>query len=593
MTRDEASAGASPDAIQAGAGEGLWPLPDWLKAVENDPTYAWVVSQWKRAASVPGAWFDYAKAQGAVDLWPTIFTLTEDRFAGKPFRLVLWQEFIVRLLVGWKVPVDLLDEETGEPKVEQVRLFRRLMLWIPRKNGKSEFLSALALLFFVLDGTVAGQGFAFARDEKQAKIVFDKMKAMVFGERSDGKPPPLAKGIVGFKKSLWIPKIRALFELLTGKAEGKHGRSPTVIVGDEMHEWESLDLSTTLRQGTGARLQPIELYASTAGLKDKVVGFGLWEESRAILEGRIDDPTTLVVIFAADPDADPFDEANWPGANPSLGLSPTMAFLRREAALAKDNPRAEAHFRRYHLNQWVDSLVRWLNIKRWDACAKDKKAWKRFPKDLLGRKCFLTIDVSSTQDVTALVLLFPPVEPGEPWKLVCRFWVPEETLANRVRNDRVSYDKWLSVGALETTDGDYVDQNAVYEAVLEAFNDYEIELLGYDPWNARKLIGDLQKAGVDPEKMVEIRQGIPSLGEGTKHFERLVYAGQMDHGGNPMLRWMAGNTVVRFDENMNFAPAKKKSREKIDGIVAAVMGCVLAFHEEPEDETIGGGVVEV
>lgn len=593
MTRDEASAGASPDVIQAAHSDGLWPLPDCLKAVEYDPNYAWAVKQWRRAASVPGAWFDYAKAQGAVDLWPTIFTLTEDRFAGKAFRLVLWQELIVRLLVGWKVPVELLDEDTGLPKVEHVRLYRRLMLWIPRKNGKSEFLSALALLFFVLDGTVAGQGFVFARDEKQGKIVFDKMKAMVFGERADGKPPPLAKGMVGFKKSLWIPKIRALFELLTGKAEGKHGRSPTVIVGDEMHEWESLDLASTLRQGTGARLQPIELYASTAGLKDKLVGFGLWEESQGILDGRIDDPTTLVVIFAADPEADPFDEKNWPGANPSLGLSPTLAFLRREAALAKDNPRAEAHFRRYHLNQWVDSLVSWLNIKRWDACAKDKKAWLRFPKELRGRKCFLTIDVSSTQDITALVLTFPPSKPGEPWKLVCRFWVPSESMSARVRDARVPYDRFVAAKALETTEGDYVDQNVVMQAVEEALGEYDVELIGFDPWNARKLVTDLQRDGADADKFVEIRQGIPSLGEGTKHFERLVYAGEMDHGGNPVLRWMAKNTVVRFDENMNFAPAKKKSREKIDGIVAAVMGCVLAFHEEPEDKSISGGVVEV
>ncbi|WP_199229197.1 terminase large subunit [Caulobacter endophyticus] len=593
MSADSASADVSSAAMQTGHGEGLWPLPDWLKAVEDDPIYAGFVTQWKRAAAVPGAWFDYAKAQSAVDLWPTIFTLTEDRFAGTPFRLVLWQELIVRLLVGWKVPAEVKDAMTGLPTVIHVRLYRRLMLWVPRKNGKSEFLSALALLFFVLDGTMAGQGFAFARDEKQGKIVFDKMKAMIFGERADKKKPPLAKDVHGFKKSLFIPKLRAVFELLTGKAEGKHGRSPTVIVGDEMHEWESRELETTLRQGTGARLQPIELYASTAGLKDKVVGYSLWEESQGILDGRIDDPTTLVVIFAADPEADPFDEKNWPGANPSLGLSPTIAFLRREAALAKDNPRAEAHFRRYHLNQWVDSLVSWLNIKRWDACAKDKAAWKRFPKELRGRRCFLTIDVSSTQDITALVLTFPPEKPGERWKLICRFWVPAESMANRVRDARVPYDRFVAAKALETTEGDYVDQNVVMLAIQEALGDYDVELIGFDPWNARKLVTDLQRDGVDPDKFVEIRQGIPSLGEGTKHFERLVYAGEMDHGGNPVLRWMAKNTVVRFDENMNFAPAKKKSREKIDGIVAAVMGCVLAFHEEPEDKSITGGVVDV
>ena len=553
------------------------PLPPWLAAVEADPTYDWALIAWRRSAEVPGAWFDYTKADGAVALWPKIFRLTEDRFAGKSFRLNIWQDIIVRLLVGWKVPVEVLDETTGEPRVEHVRLFQELRLWVPRKNGKSEFLSALSLLFFALEGSVAGQGFVFARDEKQAKVVFDKMKTMIAFSTT------LSKRITTFKKSLWIPQIRAAFELLTGKAEGKHGRSPTVITGDEMHEWESLELKTTLRQGTGARLQPMGLYASTAGLKDKIVGFSQWEESRAILDGRIEDPTTLIVIFAAGADDDWLDEEAWKRANPSLGLSPTMAFLRREASLAKDNPRAEAHFRRYHLNQWVDSLVRWLNIKRWDACGST--GWETFREEMAGRRCFLAFDVSSTQDVTALVALFPPENEGEKWRLICRFWVPSDTLTNRVREDRVPYDRFTPSGALETTEGDYVDQNAVQQAIEEALEMFEVERIGFDPWNARKLVTDLQRDGADPDLFVEMRQGIPTLGEPTKQFERLVYAGQLDHGGNPVLRWMAGNVVVRFDENMNFAPAKKKSGEKIDGIVAAVMAIGLAFAGDAEDDT--------
>lgn len=553
------------------------PLPPWLAAVETDPTYEWALIAWRRSADVADAWFDYAKADAAVALWPKVFRLTEDRFAGKPFRLNVWQEIIVRLMVGWKVPVEVLDEDTGAPRIEHVRLIQELRLWVPRKNGKSEFLSALSLLFFALEGPIAGQGFVFARDEKQAKIVFDKMKTMI------AFSPTLSRAITVFKKSLWIAQIRGVFELLTGKAEGKHGRSPTVITGDEMHEWESLELKTTLRQGTGARLQPVGLYASTAGLKDKIVGFGQWEESRAILDGRIDDPTTLIVIFAAAPEDDWQDEAVWRKANPSLGLSPTLAFLRREASLAKDNPRAEAHFRRYHLNQWVDSLVRWLNMKRWDACGTT--GWKDYAEAMRGRRCFLALDVSSTQDVTALIALFPPENEGERWRLVCRFWVPADTLANRVREDRVPYDKFVAAGAMETTDGDYVDQNAVQQAIEDALDMYDVEKIGFDPWNARKLVTDLQRAGADPDLFVEMRQGIPTLGEPTKQFERLVYSGQLDHGGHPALRWMAGNTVVRFDENMNFAPAKKKSGEKIDGIVTAIMDVGLAFAGDAEDDT--------
>ncbi len=553
-------------------------LPGWLAPVADDPAYGWAITQWRRAEAVPGAWFDVRKAQAAVDHWSKYFVLTEDRFAGVPFRLLVWQEIILRMMVGWKAPIDVVDPHTGLEVQEHVRLFQELRLWIARKNGKSEFMAALALYFFVLDGVYRGQGFAFARDEEQAAIVTDKMKEMI--ALSDA----LRSSVTPFAKSMFVPRSRSTFKLLPGVADGKHGKSATVIVGDEMHEWVSLEMKTTLRQSTGARLNPVALYASTAGLKEKIVGFGLFEESQAILDGRIEDPTTLVVIFAVPPDVAWDDETYWPLANPSLGLSPTMAFLRREAALAKDNPRAQAHFERYHLNRWVDSLVRWLNIARWDKCTADPTAWKRYPTELVGRKCYMAFDVSSTQDVTALLLLFPPVESGEGWKVVCRFWVPTETRERRVRDDRVPYDRFVEAGALETTDGDYVDQNAVMAAMLEALGQYEVIRIGFDPWNARKLVADMEREGVDPELFIEMRQGIQTLGEPTKEFERLVYAGQLDHGGHPMLRWMAGNAVVRFDENMNFAPAKKKSGEKIDGIVAGVMTIGLAFMGE-EDRT--------
>jgi phage terminase large subunit-like protein len=267
-------------------------LPDWLKAVNDNEIYAWARHAWKTAAAEPGAWFDHAKADKVVELWPKVFRLTEDRFAGKVFRLNRWQEIIVRLLVGWKAPVEVLDPETFEPQILHVRLFRRMLLWVPRKNGKSEFLAALALLFWALEGVVGGQGFVFARDEKQAFTVFNKMKAMLAME------PRLARDVQTHKKSIYLKTCAALFELLTGAEEGKHGKSPTVIVGDEMHEWRSRTVENTLRQGTGARLQPIELYASTAGLKTNATGVELWDESLAILEGRTPDPTTLVVLFA-------------------------------------------------------------------------------------------------------------------------------------------------------------------------------------------------------------------------------------------------------------------------------------------------------
>lgn len=564
-------------------------LPEWIAKFADDPIYDWARLGWERAAETEGAWFDHAKADAAVQLWPDVFRLTVDRFAGKMFRLLPWQEIVVRLLIGWKVPIEVIDPDTGLPELVHVRLFRRLLLWVPRKNGKSEFLAALALLFWVLEGVVGGEGYVFARDEDQAYTIFNKMKAMI------ALKPQLAADIQAHKKSLYLKPCAALFQLLTGAEDGKHGKNPTVIVGDEMHEWRSRVIEKTLRQGTGGRLQPIELYASTAGLKTNVTGVTLWDESLAILEGRTADATTLVVIFAADQDAQWDDEAVWASANPSLGLSPTLHYLRREASIAKDNPRAQAEFKCYHLNQWVDSVVRWLNMAAYDKCASDRSAWKTAWERMRGRRCYLAADVSSTQDVTALLLLFPPEGEETSWTVVARFWVPEDTLAVRVENDRVPYDKWVAAGAMETTPGNFVDQNFVKKAVLDALKDFEVLGFGYDPWNAVKLVSDLQADGMEADLQLSVRQGIPSLGEPTKEFERLIYAGLLDHGWHPVLRWMAKNAVVRFDENLNFAPAKKRSAEKIDGIVAAVMCLAVALSTVEQGASVyeDRGIVEI
>ena len=578
-------AAASEAAVGAGDPLGLWPEPDWLTAVAHDRSYDWARKAWAKAAATPGAWFDADKAEAIVRKWPEWFRLTEDRFAGKPFRLAIWQAIVVRLLIGWKIPAEILDETTGAPRIVYVRLFRRLMLWIPRKNGKSEFLAALALLFWAYDAVARGQGFVFARKEVQARIIFNKMKAMI------GYSPELGEETSVFAKSIFLKRFFSPFSLLAGSEEGTHGTSPSVVVGDEMHEWRSTVIADNLRQGMGARMQPIELYASTAGIKTNLVGKGLYDESVSILDGRIDDPTTLVVLFAADEDDDPFDEAVWARVNPQLGLSPTLHFLRMEAVKAKGNPRAEAHFRCYHLNQWVDSVVRWLPMSKWDGCADAADGWKQYAEALEGRLCYGALDVSSTRDVTALVLVFPPNEDDPKWRVLCRFWVPEETLAERVKADGIPYDRWTGMlghnggPALETTPEDYVDQNYVLLAILEAKERYNLQRVAYDPWSAQKLVGDLQRDGVPEDFMVRVRQGVQSLGESSRDFERLVFAGAIDHGGHPVLRWMAQNTVVRFDENMNFMPARKRSAEKIDGIVAAVMAVGLAnAGEEPQPE---------
>lgn len=570
---------AAAAAGAAGAGPAMAPppvVPDWVAAADT-PHRRWATTAWCRAAAHPGAVYDSAKAEAAVALWPRVFTLTKDRFTGLPFRLLPWQAAIVRLLVGWKAPTEILDPETGAPVTTMVRLYKRLMLWIPRKNGKTEFLAALALLFFLLDGVRGGEGYAFARNEEQASIVFSKMQQMV-GQA----PAELRKGVYLFNSRIWVPGLTSRFELLTGKDKGKHGREPSVIVGDEMHEWETRGVEQTLRQGTVSRLQPIELYASTAGLKSAATGVELYEEALAILEGRTEDPTTLVAIFAADPEADWTDEAVWRLANPSLGLSVTLDNLRREAAIAKGHPARENAFKCYHLGIWADEETRWLKLTDWDACAAvDPQAWRTVLERNAGRKCFLAVDAGATRDLTALAYVFPPDRAGDSVEIGWRFWCPADTLAERTREDRAPYDRFARDGALEVTPGNATDQNFVMAAIKEARGRYRLMKFGRDPWNTIKLIADLQRESFPADLIVDMRQGAKTLGEPTKEFERLVLARRLAHGGHPVMRWMVGHALVRFDENLNYVPARKTSREKIDGIIAAVMALGLSMAGAP------------
>ncbi|MQU72350.1 terminase large subunit [Sinorhizobium meliloti] len=460
-------------------------------------------------------------------------------------------------------------------------MFRRLDLWIPRKNGKSEFLAALAVLFFVLEKVHGAEAYVFGRNEDQGRVPFGKMQDII--READG----LMEDVQGNErislhdKSIFLRETTSLCQLLTGAPDGKHGRSPTVIVGDEIHEWKTRDLADTLRQGTGARLQPIELYASTAGRKQNRTGFEWFEESISIMRAEIDDPTTLVVFFGIDEDDDWTAESTWRKANPSLGLTPTLDYLRTEFKKAKGRPAQESIFQCYHLNRWVDQLSGWIPRPKWAACTGDATSWQELWKRHKGRKAFLACDVSSTRDLTALVVVVPPDDENEKWVIIPLFWVPEDTLDERAEQDRrVDWKRWVRDGALRTTPGDSVDQTFVQEAIKDACAQFDVQAFGFDPWNARKLAGDLQHDGMDAELQVEMRQGHQTLSGPTKEFERLVFAGKVEHGGHPVLAWMAGHCTVRFDVNLNYVPDKKNSLDKIDGIIATVMGVGLAMGEE-------------
>lgn len=506
-----------------------------------------------------GAWFDHAAADAAVEFFHRYLRHTEGEWWGKPFRLSAWQEHdIIRPVFGWK-------------RADGTRLIRQVYLEVPRKNGKTELAAGISLLALVADGEPGGQGYSMAVEKDQAKIVFNK--ACVMANLS----PQLSQSVEVYKTSLFVPELMASFKPLSSSPGSKHGFSPHFAIGDELHEWPDGELHDVVHKGTAARRQPLEILITTAGQPGVGYGWELHEFALAVLSGNIEDPTFWARIYAADPDDDWMAEATWRKANPNYGISVKPEYLASEVAKAQGNSRRIGDFKRFHLNVWNDQVQGGLAMDRWDACPIRPVTLE----DLRGRPCWGGLDLSTTTDVTALCLV-SPWESGEGWDFWWRFWLPTAGLRERVRRDRVPYDRWMEDGFVVGTEGDVVDYDAVRACITgtvphpshagrSLVEILDLRELAIDRWNAAQITTQLTEDGVP---VVPFGQGMVSMSAPTKEFERLIQGCRMNHGGNPVARWMASCTVIQSDSHDNVKPVKpdrRKSFKRIDGIVAAIM----------------------
>lgn len=505
-------------------------------------------------------YFDAERARRATEFFPRFLRFTEGEWAGRPFELQAWQARGIGEIFGWRRHSD------------DTRRYRRFRWWLPRKNGKTELLAGIAHLLTIGDGEPGAQVYSHALDKRQASIVFEKATAML------RYSPQLSGLYEATKTSLFCPKLQSAFRPLSGEPKGKHGLSPHGALGDEAHEWRTRELHTFLVQGMGARRQPVDGTISTAGQRN-TTGHELFEESVKIRDGIIPDDETHVMIYAADPDDDWADEKVWAKANPNLGVSLKLDFLRSEFLRAKENPRVENDFRRYHLNQWVGQETRWLPMDAWRKCGSESADdWVQFEDKLAGRPCFGGLDLGSTSDITALVWFFPARDAAEQSLVLCRFWVPFDTIEPRVRRDLIPYDRWARTSALLTTPGNVTDYAAIRQRINEDAKRFNIQKLAIDRWEATQLAVELQQDGFS---VAMFGQGFASMGAPSKELERQVIGGFIDHGNHPVLTWMAANAAVETNAAGGIKPAKDRAADKIDGIVALVMAIGLAPHAAP------------
>ena len=497
--------------------------------------------------------YDKAAADYAVGFIESL-THTKGTWAGKPFHLLPWQEQLVRDVFGVLKP-------------NGYRQFNTAYCEIPKKMGKSELAAAIALLLCCADGEQRAEVYGCAADRQQASIVFEVAADMV---RMCPALNKRVKILTAMKRIVFEP-TNSFYQVLSAEAYSKHGFNIHGVLFDELHTQPNRKLFDVMTKGSGdARMQPLYFLITTAGTDTRSICYEVHEKAKDILEGRKIDPTFYPVIYGADESDDWTDPAVWKKANPSLGVTVGIDKVQAACESAKQNPAEENSFRQLRLNQWVKQTVRWMPMHIWDKCALAVD-----PEALKGRVCYGGLDLSSTTDITAFVLVFPPTADDDKYYILPFFWIPEDNMDQRVRRDHVPYDVWQRQGYIQTTEGNVVHYGFIESFIEQLGTEYNIREIAFDRWGAIQMVQNLEGMGFT---VVAFGQGFKDMSPPTKEMMKLVLEERIAHGGNPVLRWMMDNISVRTDPAGNVKPDKEKSTERIDGAVASIMALDRAIR---------------
>lgn len=490
---------------------------------------------------------------------------TKGEWYGQPFELIDWQEQIIRDVFGVMKP-------------NGYRQFNTAYIEIAKKQGKSELAAAVALLLTCGDYEHGGEVYGCASDRQQASIVFDVAVDMV--EQCPALKARI-KPVLSQKRLVYKP-LGSFYQVLSAEAYTKHGLNVHGVVFDELHAQPNRQLFDVMTHGSGdARKQPLYFLITTAGNDQHSICYEVHQKAKDILDGRKVDSTFYPVIYGANEDEDWTDPKVWAKANPSMGITVDIEKIQIACESARQNPAEENLFRQLRLNQWVKQSVRWMPMEKWDKCSFAVE-----PESLKGRQCYGGLDLSSTTDITAFVLVFPPEYEDDKYIILPYFWIPEDNLELRVRRDHVPYDIWEKQGFLQTTEGNVVHYGFIENFIEELGMKYNIREIAFDRWGAVQMVQNLEGLGLT---VVPFGQGFKDMSPPTKELMKLTLEEKIAHGGHPVLRWMMDNIFIRTDPAGNIKPDKEKSTEKIDGAVATIMALDRAIRC---DSKIGGSVYD-
>lgn len=496
-------------------------------------------------------YFDVPTAEMAISFFPNCLSHVKGKLAGKPFKLEKWQKAIVANIFGWKRP-------------DGTRRYREVFIYVPRKNGKTTVAAGIVNLILFTDNEPGAEIYSAAADRDQARLVFDQAAGMVRNEDR-----LYSRGTV-YQKAIVRNDGTGSYKPISADANTKHGYNVHAAIIDELHAQPNRDLVDALTTATGARKQPLIIHITTADFDRPSICNEKHDYAIKVRDGIIDDRSFLPVIYEMTVEDDWTKKRNWKKANPNLGISVARAYLEREFKRAQEVPAYENTFKRLHLNMKTEQAVRWLPLEKWDECGVIE-----IPDNQLNLvEWYAGLDLASTTDIAAFVLYSPDNDAVFP-----TFWIPRESAYIRERRDRVPYLTWANQGLIRMTDGNVIDYDVILRDIFTLAGRFKINEIAVDRWGSQHIQTQLAGEGLE---VVPFGQGFASMSAPAKELEKLVVGGSLRHNNNQVLRWMASNVSIEMDAAGNIKASKKKSTERIDGIVALLMAIGRAIAQDPE-----------
>lgn len=509
-----------------------------------------------RAKTLPWNKKNLSRAQRVI-AFCEFLPITSGVHAGRKMKLREWQKIIINNIYA--------TDENGLRKV------RTALVSCPRKNGKTALAAALALCHLLgPESEQRGQVFSAASDREQAAIIYREMEAIIlsvpeFSSRCH---------IQSFHKTITDTTTGSVYKAMTADSRKAHGLSPSFMVYDELAQSHDRELYDNLTTGTGARKEPLMVVISTQSADPNHIMSELVDFALKIQDGTLPpDPAFYGCVYAAPDNCDPWDESVWFDCNPALDDFRSLEEMRIFAAQAKKIPAKESVFRNLYLNQRVDAAAKWISSIDFESCIGEMP-------DLTGRECYAGLDLSSTQDLSALSLCFAPESENEPFYTLLYAWCPENAIKTRSKADRVPYDLWNKQGHIEATPGSVVDYSFILKRIEAIGKKYQLKAVLFDRWGATKIIKDLEDMGLT---VLEFGQGFASMSPPSKELEKLILERKIIFPDNPVLKWCFSNVIAETDAAGNVKPSKKRSREKIDLVVSTVMALDGALRNQKKE----------